>query len=173
MAPQERTEIVENLERSRQEFLATLAGLSDSQAKTRPAPERWSVLDCVEHVTMVEDRFLGFLQKAEKQDSPSMDKEKEAGLMASVPNRATRIQAPEAVWPQGRFETLAQAIEKFNSERGRSIQFAEEHCDDLYSLASAHPRLGPMNGVEFLILIAAHARRHAEQIRETRAALET
>jgi hypothetical protein len=29
-----------------------------------------------------------------------------------------------------------------------------------------------MNGVEFLILIAAHARRHAAQIRETRAALE-
>ncbi len=29
-----------------------------------------------------------------------------------------------------------------------------------------------MNGAEFLILIAAHARRHAAQIREVRAALE-
>ena len=29
-----------------------------------------------------------------------------------------------------------------------------------------------MNGVEFLIIIAAHARRHAEQIREAAAALE-
>ena len=33
MAPKERTEIVENLERSRQEFIAAVAGLSESQAK--------------------------------------------------------------------------------------------------------------------------------------------
>ncbi len=109
---------------------------------------------------------------AEKLDAPRVDKEKEAGLMARIPDRSTRIQAPETAWPKGRFATLGQAIEQFNAGRTRSIQFAEERCDDLYRMASAHPRLGPMNGVEFLIIIAAHARRHAEQIRETRAALE-
>lgn len=172
MAPQERTEIVNNLERSRQEFLAAVAGLSESQAKTRPDPARWSVLDCVEHVTSVEERFLVWLEAAEKLDAPRVDKEKEAGLMTRIPDRSTRIQAPETAWPTGRFATLGQAIEQFNAGRTRSIQFAEERCHDLYRMASAHPRLGPMNGVEFLIIIAAHARRHAEQIRETRAALE-
>jgi hypothetical protein len=89
-----------------------------------------------------------------------------------VPDRSTRIKAPEAVWPIGRFTTLGQALEQFNAGRARSIQFAEDRYGDLYCLASEHPRLGPMNGVEFLILIAAHARRHAEQIRETRDVLE-
>jgi uncharacterized damage-inducible protein DinB len=173
MAPQEATEIVQDLERSRQEFLSAVAGLTDSQAKTRPDPARWSVLDCVEHVTLVEERFLGFLQKAEKLDAPSVDKEKEAGLMARIPDRSTRIQAPEAVWPQGRFASLADAVEQFNAGRTRSVQFADERCDELHCLASAHPRLGPMNGMEFLILIAAHGLRHTEQIRETRAALKT
>ena len=172
MAPKERTEIVDNLERSRQEFIAALAGLAESQAKMRPDPERWSVLDCVEHVTSVEERFLGFLEKAETLDAPRIDKEKEWGLMARIPDRSTRVKAPEAVVPTGRFATLAQALEQFNTGRTRSIQFAAEHCDDLYRLASAHPRFGPMNGVEFLIIIAGHSRRHAEQIRETRAALE-
>jgi hypothetical protein len=172
MAPQERTEIVHNLERSRQEFLAAVAGLTDSQAKLRPDPARWSVLDCVEHVTSVEERFLGWLETAEKVDTPLVDKEKEAGLRQRIPDRSTRIQAPETAWPKGRFTTLEQAVEQFNTGRTRSIQFAEDRCDDLYCLASAHPRLGPMNGVEFLIIIAQHARRHAEQIRETRAALE-
>jgi hypothetical protein len=172
MAPEERTEIVQNLERSRQEFLAAVAGLTDSQAKIRPDPERWSVLDCVEHVASVEERFLGFLQKAEKLDQPRIDKEKEAGLMVRIPDRSTRVKAPEAVWPTGRYTTLEQALDQFNIGRARSIQFAQERCDDLYCLASAHPRFGPMNGVEFLIIIAAHARRHAAQILETRAALE-
>lgn len=172
MAPQERTELVQNLERSRQEFLAALDGLSESEAKARPDPARWSVLDCVEHVTIVEERFLGFLEAAEKLDTPRIDKEKEARLMTTMPDRSTRFHAPEAVQPNGRFQTLAQAREQFNAGRARSIQFAQDRCDDLYCLASMHQRLGPMNGVEFLILIAQHGRRHTEQIRETRAALQ-
>jgi hypothetical protein len=175
MAPKEKTEIadniVDNLERSRQEFMAAVAGLTESQAKVRPDPERWSVLDCVEHVTSVEERFLGFLQKAEKLDAPRVDREKEAGLTVRIPDRSTRVKAPEAVVPTGRFQTLAEAIDQFNAGRTRSIQFAEQCGDELYCLASAHPRFGPMNGVEFLIIIAGHSRRHAEQIRETRAAL--
>jgi hypothetical protein len=73
--------------------------------------------------------------------------------------------------PTGRFTTLAQALEQFNAGRTRSVQFAEDRCDDLYSLASEHPRFGPMNGVEFLIDHRGARRRHAAQIRETRAAL--
>src|SRR5580704_17556382 len=141
MAPKERTEIVENLERSRQEFIAAVAGLSESQAKLRPDPERWSVLDCVEHVTTVEERFLGWLEAAKKLDAPSVYKEKEAGLMVRIPDRSTRIKAPEAVWPIGRFTTLGQALEQFNAGRTRSVQFAEDRCGDLYCLASEHPRL--------------------------------
>jgi hypothetical protein len=171
MAPQERTELVEKLERSRQEFLAAVAGLDQAQATLRPEPDRWSVLECVEHVTFVEARFLGWLQAAEKLEAPRVDKEKEATLMAQMPDRSIRLKAPEAVWPAGRFETLDQAIDQFNSGRSRSVQFAQERCDDLYCLGTVHPRLGPMNGVELIVIIAAHARRHADQIRETRAAL--
>lgn len=172
MAPQERTEIVENLERSRQEFIAAVAGLTEAQAKVRPDPERWSVLDCVEHVTSVEERFLAWLEASKKLDAPSIDKEKEAGLMARIPDRSMRVKAPDTVLPSGRFSTLGEALEQFNTGRTRSIQFAEDRCDELYSLASEHPRMGPMNGVEFLIIIAGHSRRHAAQILETRAALE-
>jgi hypothetical protein len=175
MAPKERSErseIVENLERSRQEFLAAVAGITEAQAQERPHPERWSVLDCVEHVATVEVRFQGWLEGAKKVEAPRIDKEKEATLMTRVPDRSTRVKAPEAVVPSGRFTTLAQALEEFNSGRTRSVQFAEERSDDLYCLAAEHPRFGPVNGVELLIITAGHCRRHAEQIKETRAALK-
>jgi uncharacterized damage-inducible protein DinB len=178
MAPRESTEIVpdeivKHLERSRQEFIAAVAGLNEAQAKVRPDVARWSVLDCVEHVTMVEERFLGWLESAQKLDAPRVDKEKEANLLVRVTDRSTRAQSPEAVLPTGRFTTLEQALEQFNANRTRSIQFAQDRSGDLYYLASEHPRFGPMNGVEFLIIIAAHGRRHAAQIQEVRAALET
>jgi hypothetical protein len=171
MAPQERSEIVNNLERSRDEFLAAVAGLTDPQAKRRPSPDQWSVLECVEHVAFVEGRFLGWLQNAQKLDVRRMDREKEISLMLRVPDRSVRANAPEATLPAGRFETLDQALAEFSVARARSLDAAAAPTDDLYCLAAEHPRFGPVNGVELLIIIAGHARRHAEQIRETRAAL--
>ncbi len=172
MAPQQRSELVQNLEDSREDFIASMEGLKDSQASVRPHPERWSVLECVEHVMAVEERFLGRLESAEKRDTPSVDKQKEAALMLRVPDRSVRVQAPEAVRPTGRFATLGEALAQFNDTRARSIQFAQDRSDDLYCLVSDHPRFGPVNGVEVLILLAGHSRRHAQQIRETRAAVE-
>jgi uncharacterized damage-inducible protein DinB len=172
MAPEERSEIVQHLERGRAEFLASVAGLSASQVTMRPDPARWSVLDCVEHVTMVEERFLGWLDNANKLDQPRIDKQKEAGLLTRVADRSTRAQSPEAVLPTGRFATLEQALEQFNVNRTRSVQFAQDRSDELYYLAAEHPRFGPMNGAEFLMIITAHARRHAAQIQEVRAALD-
>jgi uncharacterized damage-inducible protein DinB len=172
MAPEQKTEIVQHLERGRQEFMAAVAGIPESQVTIRPDPARWSVLDCVEHVVTVEQRFLGWLENAKKMDAPRIDKEKEAGLLTRVADRTTRAQSPEAALPTGRFTTLQQALEQFNVNRTRSIQFAQDRSDELYYLAAEHPRFGPMNGAEFLMIITAHARRHAAQIQEVRAELE-
>lgn len=171
MAPQEQTDIVQQLEHSRQEVLDAVSGLTDEQAKARPDPARWSVLECLEHIISVEQRFLGFLDAAQKLDSPRVDPEKEERIRTNIPNRSERFQAPEAVVPKARFSTLADAIEEFTSERARSIAFAQQRAAELYHLSAKHQRFGDLNGAEFLTLIAGHARRHADQIREARAAL--
>jgi uncharacterized damage-inducible protein DinB len=171
MTPEGTSEIVHILENSRQEFNAATSGLSESHANARPEVGRWSVLECVEHVAIVEERFLGWLERAEPREAPPIDKQKEAALAVRVTNRANRAEAPAAVRPTGRFTSLPQGLEHFNTTRTRTIRFAEERSDDLYCLASEHPRFGRINGTELLLIIAGHARRHADQIREIRAAL--
>jgi len=172
MAPTERSEIIDVLEKSTQEFQAAAGGVSESLAKTRPEADRWSVLECIEHVATVEDMFLKRLAGGEYTEAPPEDKEKEAALAARIVDRSTRRQAPEAILPKGRFTSLAEGLVQFHGTRDRTVQFARERAADLYALASAHPVFGPLNGVEALIVIAAHARRHAAQIREVRTALE-
>ena len=71
MAPKEQTEMVQHLERGREDFLAAVAGIPESQVTIRPDPARWSVLDCVEHVVTVEQRFLGWLESAKKTGRPA------------------------------------------------------------------------------------------------------
>ncbi len=170
MAPETRSGIAEILESSRQEFNSA-AAVAESQANVRPQPDRWSVLECVEHVALVEERFLGRLEQAQPQETPRIDKQKEADLLARVASRANRAEAPEPVRPSGRFSSLAQALEQFNAARARTMRFAEHRAADLYLLSADHPRFGTLNGVEWMILMAGHARRHADQIREARAAL--
>ena len=172
MSPAERTQIVDMLEQSREDFRAAVAGVSESLATTRPEAERWSVLECVEHVATVEEMFLKRLASGEYSEAPAGDTAKEASLAARIVDRSSRRQAPETVVPKGRFTSLAEGLEQFEGARGRSLQFARERAADLYTLASMHPAFGPLNGVEALIIIASHSRRHAEQIREARAAIE-
>jgi len=159
------------LEDSREDFHSSLRGVGDSEAKIKPAQDRWSILDCVEHVSMVEERFLQRLEGAERMSEPRIDKPRETELAARVPSRAVRAQAPEPVRPVGRFANLEEALDHFNAIRDKTISFAENRSGDLYWLSAEHPRFGPLNAVELLVVIAGHSRRHAQQIREVRADL--
>ena len=169
MAPQEQSEILQCLKDSRAEFHAAADGVSETQATMRPAEGRWSILDCVEHIVIAEGRFLGWLQNPLADPAPPMDKQKEAKLLLGVASREQRAQAPEPVRPTGRFATLAEALEQFDAARSNSIRFAESTGAGLYSLAAKHVFFGPINGAEVMVLMAAHCRRHAAQIREIRA----
>ena len=171
MAPQEQGEIVKCLEDSRADFRAAAEGVPEAQAGVRSEPGRWSVLECVEHIVIAEGRFLAWLQNPVAESAPPMDKEKEAKLLLGVSGRSQRVNAPEPVHPTGRFATLAEALAQFDAARANSIRFAESSGSGLYSLAAKHPFFGAVNGAEVMVLIAAHARRHAAQIREIRAAL--
>ena len=173
MAPSEAIDIVQILEKSREDFHGAASGFPESLAKTRPGENRWSVLECVEHVTTVEEMFLKRLASGEFTEAPAEDKTREASLAQRFVDRTTKRQAPETVVPKGRFTTLAEGLKQFQSARDTTLQFARERGADLYTLASMHPAFGPLNGVEALMIIAGHARRHAEQIREVRAALES
>ncbi len=171
MAPAESSAIVKILEDSRADFHAAVDGISESHAKVCPAPGRWSVLECVEHIALSESRLLGWLQNPIADPAPPVDKEKEARLFTGVASRTQRVEAPEPARPTGRFATLADAMEQFDAARAGSIRFAERQGERLYALAARHPFFGACNGQEVMVLMAAHARRHATQIREIRTAL--
>lgn len=171
MTPQEKIELIPLLEASHEEFLASIQGISEEQARAKPDPERWSVLECVEHVATVEERFLKRLETAPRLNAPRMDKQKEADLARRVPDRTVRAQAPELARPTGRFRSLAEGLRQFSANRAQTIRFAKDSAAELYWLSLEHPRFGPVNGSEFLVIVSGHARRHAAQIREARTAL--
>jgi uncharacterized damage-inducible protein DinB len=171
MSPKEKSQIEELLESGRAELISALDGVSDERARTRPAPDRWSALECVEHVTFVEGRFLGRLQESPVTESVTQDPSREAAIQARGLDRSNRFNAPEAIHPTGRYTSVTEALAAFSAMRDRTLQFAREQGLRVYGLSTTHPVLGQLNGAEALILIASHGRRHTAQMREAIAAL--
>lgn len=96
---------------------------------------------------------------------------KEAGIRARGADRTRPAVSPEAVRPTGRFASLSDALRHFLASRAETIRYVENCCEDLGSMLTTQPLLGPVNCQETLLLIVVHPERHAQQIDEIRAAL--
>jgi DinB superfamily len=154
------------LEAGRGDFLDATREISAEQACAKPTSKRWSVLECIEHVIAIEERHLSWISNGTEIPA-RRDFEKEMRLFTTIRSRLTKVEAADVVHPRGRFPTLAAAVAEFKAVRDRSVQLVEECSDALYSIGVEHPYFGRVNGAELIQLIDGHARRHAEQIRET------
>ena len=170
MDEREKIEILDALRRSRQSFLDALNGVTDGLAARSPGANRWSVLQCAEHVAVSEDYLFSLIMQAKDTEVPVVNKSREALILARVADRSRPSISPEAVRPTGRFSTLADAVQHFLASRDHTIWFVEGCAEDLRSKLTTHPLLGPINCHLVLLLMVVHPERHAKQIDEVRAA---
>src|ERR1700760_855176 len=66
MTAAERDQLIKDLKDSQAEFVKAVSGLSDAQWKWKPAPERWSVGECAEHIMLAEGLLFDRMQVAIK-----------------------------------------------------------------------------------------------------------
>lgn len=164
--------LVAALQESRDVFLKSFAAVSEEQSRMKPAPDCWSVLDTVEHLTTAEGIQLKLIMTA-RAPRPADAPNREHAFLHMIPNRTHKMESPEGAKPAGRFATLAEAAEQFKTTRAGVIQFLEQYTDDLRSsqVQHPHPAAGMVSVCEMLIAMAMHAKRHAAQIQEIRTTL--
>ncbi len=169
----ERERAVRYLDSTREKVLASVHGLSEAQWKWKPAPERWSVAECVEHITATEQLLFERLQAALKEpaqpEKKALVKGKENLIMKAVPSRERRVTAPEEVRPTGRWPAPEGVLRAFNETRGRTLEFARETQTDLRSYFYPHFILGDFDAYQWLLFMGAHFERHNAQIEEVKA----
>ena len=152
--------------------MKAVSGLTEDAAAMRPVPERWSIVECVEHLAVVEEYLFSQVLAARLADTPMVNQKREERIMARGSDRTRPIAAPEVARPTSRFSTLAEALAAFMAARDRTIEFVRNCQDDTRSMITSHPIMGTVNVYETLLTIVVHPHRHARQIEENRAALE-
>jgi uncharacterized damage-inducible protein DinB len=169
MSDAERTYLLDQLDQSKKAMLASINGLSQAQWTFKPAPAVWSVQECAEHIVLAEEFIMGGAQQILKSPAtdrlPTANAETDRKFVARIQDRSQKATAPEPIVPSGKFATPADATREFTARRDKTIAYVKSTQDELRAHSGPGP-VGPMDGYQFLLLLASHSARHTAQIRE-------
>ena len=164
----ERSELVEILEKSRSELEELAAKTDEAHWLEKPDPERWSVGEVVEHLVLAEESLFGMVTAAlEGEADPEWAQIAANGtgdLVNTVQDRTQKFQAPEILQPKGetpRDELLA----RYAALRTKTLDFVRSTQAPVKRHTAAGPP-GKMNVHQWLALMGAHNLRHNQQIAE-------
>lgn len=169
LTPGDRDFLLSQLHASRKLLLDAIDGLSPAQWTFKPAPDRWSIAECAEHVVLSEDFMFEHVRKLmqapatpDKKSSLSNDE-----VMKGWVDRSRKATADAATQPKGRWRTPARLAEFFKQRRERTLEYARTTSDALRihfdSSASG------LDAYQWLLAIAGHTERHVLQINEVKA----
>lgn len=171
MTEAERAEVIELLLKSEEEMLRAIDGLTDQQWTFKPAPERWSIGEVVEHIVLADALLFDTAVKAldgRMDEAWNATLAKSDVLRKALPDRSRRVDAPAAIKPQQAM-TRAALVSRFKEQRAQALAFARETDKPLKAHTAQNPFFGSLNAHQWLLYIPLHHVRHNQQIAEVKA----
>ena len=177
LTKEERDRAVAELEGSKKAFLDATKGLSAAQWNFKPAPERWSVAECSQHIAMSEGFIFGLIS-ARIMTAPANPEKREAAkgkdelILTILQDRSHKATAPEPIDPAKQAAmTGEESLKLFQETRAQTIDYVKTTQDDLRDHLFDHPvpAIGTLDAYQWILLISGHTRRHTAQILEVKA----
>ena len=148
LTPEERSAALAELESSRRHLLGALEGLAEDQWSRPPAPGRWSIAECAEHIVAAElplDRFFASGARLQPTDEERRE-----------------------IRRKDEFVSSEETIQTFEERRAANLAYVRETAEPLRDRFAPHPFAGVLDGYQWVLFLAAHTDRHAAQIQEIR-----
>ena len=170
--------VIAALDDSRHSLEQAVGDVDPAKRTVRPAPERWSLTEVLEHLSLAEASFTGWISTGiEKARAGGLGQEAAErsplpeAVRTRLADRVNRRVAPERVQPKGEMSPEEAWRAVVEVERGLKEVLVAADGLALNDVIVEHPSLGPFNIYQWVELMAAHRRRHVEQVREIAAAL--
>lgn len=173
ISSKERKFLIDNLKDSKAYFLKSVKGLSEAQMNFKPAPDKWSIKECIQHIAITEGNLWNWADATLKQPA---NPEKRADVKTSdedivkmVSSRTQKVQATEDNKPEkATWKTTEETLEAFKEKRGAIIKYAKTTTDDMRNHISQSP-FGAVDAYQIVLLLSGHTKRHTLQIEEIKA----
>jgi DinB superfamily len=167
----DRNKALDYLESTRKNLLEATKGLSEAQWNFKPAPDRWSVAQCMEHIAAAEDFLRGMVteQVMKAPNAPDRDLSKtDETVLSRIPDRSHKVEAPEPLRPTNRYGSPDGSLKHFQDSRATTEAFLK-NTPDLRQHAIDSPMGVKLDAYEWILFISAHSERHTKQILEVKA----
>ncbi len=150
------TEQFQALRQNGESIDSLFAGVSPDQATWRPAPDRWSLLEILNHLC----------------DEEREDFRLRIGLVLEDPGLTWPPIDPEAAAQDRDYNSrdLAESLRDFRKERAASMEWLEGLTEPDWNAEYPHPKLGAIRAGDLLVSWVAHDLLHIRQIAGTRVA---
>jgi Domain of Unknown Function (DUF1080)/DinB superfamily len=152
---------------TRKQILDATTGLSPAQWKFKPAPEKWSVAEVVEHLALTEDFLFAIAANYLQHSAPQPAEVKLTGeqLVKNITDRSRPAQAPAELRPTGRWPSGVEVLNEFRTRRDHMIDWLDHTKEPL---KNSWARWGgeTITVYDALYTIPAHTERHLQQIIE-------
>ena len=179
LSQQELDQAILFLQQTKNALVGATKGLTEAQWKFKPAPDRWSIEENLDHIVRVQERVLGpILDQLATAPPPPADRDYaqvDAIVIHQFPTRLNKFSAPEFIHPIGQIKPR----ELRNRLSANYTQLAEHlvSTPGLRQHALPSPPLQAvskgafesMDGYHWILAAAAHTERHTKQILEAMA----
>lgn len=148
-------------------------GLTPAQLTFKPAPDRWSVEECVKHIAKTEEVLWQMMDSVMK-NTANPDKRSEIKLtdeqvVQRIEDRTNKVKTTEKLMPENiPLKDTKEALESFMKNRDKLIEYVKSTNDDLRNHVATMP-FGSIDNYQVILFIAAHSNRHTQQIMEVKA----
>jgi hypothetical protein len=173
ISKKERSYAAKLLKDTEKDLKDQLKGLSEAQLKFKPAPDRWSIEECVKHIAASEGMFWEMMEgtikataNPEKRGEISVTDEQ---LVQKIEDRTNKVKTTEKLMPENiSFKDTDEAFESFKKKRDNLIEYVKSTNDELRNHVTTTP-LGMLDSYQLILFTAAHSNRHTQQIIEVKA----
>jgi hypothetical protein len=172
MTEKDRESAIAQLNASREKFIASVSGLSEAQLNFKSAPDRWSIAQVAEHITLSEDFLFTTLTEKALKTPLTPDKERkftDEQILTMVTNRGTKFPAPDPLKPAGKWASMAETMKEFDKRRGRTIDFMKTTDADMRSHFMPFGPNAEIDALQWAMFLSGHCERHTAQINEVKA----
>ncbi|GKV65288.1 MULTISPECIES: DinB family protein [Sporosarcina] len=156
-------------DRAREELYKQVNELSDEQINQKPAEDRWSIKQLLQHLYLMEGAVTKTIQSQLASDKQNLAQDKPIELTV---NRSTKVEAPDFAVPTEDFATLEELKAKLSATHEALRHLSESTPEEQLEVKSyPHPVFGEMNLKQWIPFVGYHELRHIEQLKEVKAQL--
>src|SRR6187402_2850854 len=157
------------MQETKDDLLKKVKGLTPEQLNFKADANTWSIAECVEHIAISENNIFGMAQGAMQQAAdPSLRKDVKTSdeeIVNMITDRTHKVKTQQPFEPTNKFGSFEASLKEFKAKRDDNIKYIKTTSDDLRNHYNDMP-FGKIDSYQTILFMAAHSRRHTEQIVE-------